>query len=73
LRQAYLDSPTLFASGFDLYGTITLDAPANSANYGDNLNSFIEFNLAGVPEPSTWSLFAVGLGGLAFLRQRKNP
>jgi hypothetical protein len=49
--QAYLDNTTLFSSGFTLNGTITLDAPANSTDYGNNFGSEIEFNLANVPNP----------------------
>jgi hypothetical protein len=58
--KAYLDSPNLFASEFTLNGTITLDAPANSTDYGDNLNSLIEFNLTSTPEPSAWTLMICG-------------
>ncbi len=68
--QAYLDNPTLFSSAFTLNGTITLDAPANSANYGDNLNSLVELNLTSVPEPSTSLMFTVGFGLLACLRHK---
>jgi hypothetical protein len=63
--QAYMDNSTLFGSPFTLNGTITLDVPATSANYGDNLNSLIEFNLTSVPEPSTGFMFTIGLGVLA--------
>jgi hypothetical protein len=69
--QAYLDNPTLFSSAFTLNGTITLDAPANSANYGDNLNSLIQFNLTSVPEPSTGILFGIGLCALALVRLKR--
>ncbi len=69
--QAYLDSPALFGSEFTLNGTITLDAPANSANYGDNLNSLVEFNLTSVPEPSTCLMFTIGFGMLALLRRKR--
>jgi formylglycine-generating enzyme required for sulfatase activity len=39
--------------------------PADENNYG------LGFRVAGVPEPSTLSLLAIGLGGFALLRRRK--
>jgi hypothetical protein len=64
--QTYLNDPTIFSAAFTLHGTITLDAPANSANYGDNLNSLVEFNLTSVPEPSTCLMFTIGFGMLVW-------
>ena len=69
--QAYLDDPTLFSSGFTLYGTITLDAAPNSINYGDNLDSLIQFNLTSVPEPSSVIMLVCGTGLLAISQKFK--
>jgi len=37
----------------------------------DELAGFIGFRVASVPEPSSFSLLAIGLGGLALVRRRK--
>ena len=33
-------------------------------------NDTITLNIAGIPEPSTWAMLALGLAGLGFVRHR---
>ena len=79
--NAYLYDATLFNSGFELFGTITLGSPASSPYYGNNEGNKFEIDLANVtsstggaapvPEPSTISLAALGTAALIALRWRK--
>ncbi len=76
--NAYLYGENLFNSGFELFGTLTVGAPINSLNYGNNEGSKFEIDLAhaatppaAVPEPSTISLAALGVAAVAVLRWRK--
>jgi len=61
--------------GLWYFDSFKLDAWSSRDNYDpstENSGRFFGFRVTSVPEPSTLSLLAIGLGGLAMLRRRRS-
>jgi hypothetical protein len=56
----------------DLFSLVSGHLHANG-HYGGNTDTFLDYTIAAVPEPSSWALLIAGFGLTGLMARRRRP